>query len=320
MGTVLREPVARRTVRERLAPAGLTLGRREHGQAVRPTLPSIALGIAAARRGDGYSLAVRIQDKKELTGATLKEIHRRASGEVDVRYIGRPRPASLDGWHRTRCEPLRPGTSIGSRTQRTTGTLGCFVEPQDGGELHLLSNAHVLAGWGKGKSGDQILQPGWDDGGRNDPPVATLAGLVKLQRGRVNKADCATAVLTDGDPGEIPSFVLANADLDLPVIKQGRTTGRTEGRVLAFDVGPVKMDYPRPLGTLSFDELIEIDGLDDEKFAARGDSGALVHSGDKDAIGLLFAVIDVGGRNRRGISYLSPLANVLDPLGMRLVP
>lgn len=299
-------------------------GRMTHGGGLDephlPPPPAIALGIAPGRR-DGYSLAVRVQLKSHLRSPVVADIRRRAEGEVDIRYIGSPVPAGLDGWHRSRCAPLRLGTSIGSRTQGTTGTLGGFVEPKDGGSPHILSNAHILAGWNKGKSGDEILQPGWDDKGKTYPPVAALAGFVPLRRGRSNTFDCATAeLLGDAELSDPPSLLLGDANVKQPVAKDGRTTGRTTGHVTAIDLGVVKMRYPRPLGKLGFSGLIEVEGEGSEPFAAHGDSGALVISGDRDAIGLLFAVSGKGGQNGRGTAFLTPLSSTLDRLGMRLVP
>jgi hypothetical protein len=282
--------------------------------------PAIALGIAAGE-GESFSLAVRVQDRRALDGPAIERIKRSAAGEVDIRYIGRPVPAALSAWHRSRCEPMRSGTSIGSEAQRTTGSLGCFVEPEEGGPLHLVSNSHVLAGWGKGHRGDEILQPGWDDQGRRHPAVANLAELVDLRSKQVSADDCAVAELVEPSAADVtPGLETVGPQVGEAVSKDGRTTGSTKGNVLAMEVGPVEMDYPRPLGRLVFDELIEVEGEGALRFADRGDSGAVVFAGSSQVLGLLFAVTRRGGHNGRGVAYLAPFDRVLRSLKMRLVP
>lgn len=250
----------------------------------------------------------------------MRSIVKAAAGEVDVRFIGMPKPAAGGSWHRNRCDPLRPGASLGSLPQRTTGTLGCFVEPNSGGGLALLSAAHVLAGWGRGTPGDEIIQPGWTDRNGEDPAVAKLSESVKLGSRTIDEDDCALAVLHDGagaDP--VRGLVAAEARGDESVQKDGRTSGHTQGRVLAFDVGPLEIRYPK-VGRLQFDNLIEVDGQGPLPFAAQGDSGSVVIGAEQRALGLLFAVTGRGGRNRRGIAYLAPLDRVLQRLQIRLVP
>jgi hypothetical protein len=281
--------------------------------------PPIALGIARGKRDD-YALAVRVQEEQLLNSRAVGTIRDRANGEVDVRYIGRPVPLSGGGWHKGRCRPLRAGASVGSQAQKTTGTMGCFVQPRGGGPLHLLSNAHVLIGWGQGSRGDAIAQPGWDDEGRDEnAQIGTVAEYVPLIAGQVHDVDCAVALLDDGAPSATGPGTVAEADVDEALIKDGRTTGRTTGRTLAIEAGPIEFDYPTPLGTLVFDGVTEVDGVGDGRFARRGDSGSLVLNEDGAGVGLLFAVTDVGGRNNRGIAYLCPLSTALDRLKVELV-
>lgn len=306
--------------------AGVGHGERELGRdvlggvglALAAPPPAIALGVAKGEKDD-YKLAVRVQRRRELKGAAVKEICEAAAGEVDVRFTGRPAPAA-GGWHRDRCDPLRAGASLGSRPQRTTGTLGCFVEPVGGGPLALLSAAHVLAGWGKGSPGDEVIQPGWDDRDGSDPTVAQLSDLVSLGSLSPEEDDCAVALVHDDMNAEpIGGLVADAAEADEPVEKDGRTTGHTQGQVFAIEVGPLEVPYPG-LGRLQFDNLIEIDGHQALPFAAQGDSGSVVIAARGRAIGLLFAVTRRGGRNDRGVAYLAPLDRVLKRLQTQLVP
>jgi|GEM_PF-6059098 len=280
------------------------------GMGAKLASPGIALGIAKSEK-NGYRLAVRVQDRRDLRGPAVETINDAAAGEIDLRYTGPTMPAAGGQWHRDRCDPIRAGASLGSQPQRTTGTLGCFVEPAGGGDLALLSAAHVLAGWDRGKPGDEIIQPGWDDRNGGDVPVAELSDAVKLGSPSLEDDDCAVAQLRPGvDADPVPGLAAAAAEADEPVRKDGRTTGHTEGRVLAVEVGPLEVPYPK-LGRLRFDNLVEVDGQEDLPFAAQGDSGSVVLGAPPRALGLLFAVTGRGGRNGRGVSYLAPLPRVL---------
>jgi len=195
------------------------------------------------------------------------------------------------------------------------------VERADGGDLALISAAHVLAGWGAGKEGDEIIQPGWDDRGRDrNPAVADLKESVDLGSLSTEEDDCALAVLRDAAAASPVRGLTADAaEVDESGQKDGRTTGHTEGQVLAIDIGPLEIEYPK-VGRLQFDNLIEVDGGGPDPFAARGDSGSVVIAEEQRALGLLFAVTGRGGRNGRGVSYLAPLDRVLQRLQARLVP
>ncbi len=321
--TAISDPVSSRVLERAVSPGDKELSPADAiGMEVAPDVPpsAIALGIANDEGGD-YRLAVRVQHLHEMRGSKVKMITEAAAGEVDVRYTGRPKPAAGGDWHRHPCDPLRSGVSLGSRPQKTTGTLGCFVERADSGDLALISAAHVLAGWGRGKKGDEIIQPGWEDGrrGRN-PAIADLTESVDLGSLSTDEDDCALAVLRDGGAANpVRGLAADGADLDEPVQKEGRTTGHTKGRVLAIEIGPLEIEYPK-VGRLQFDNLIEVDGREQYPFAARGDSGSVVIAAEQRALGLLFSVTGRGGRNGRGVSYLAPLDRVLHRLQARLVP
>lgn len=78
-----------------------------------------------------------------------------------------------------RWRPAPGGVSIG-HVGITAGTLGCLV--RKGGQLHILSNNHVLANSNDASVGDAILQPGAADGGR-DPAdrIARLSEWVPIR-------------------------------------------------------------------------------------------------------------------------------------------
>jgi hypothetical protein len=291
---------------------------------VDPVLPTLAVGIAPGQR-NRYRLAVRIQRRGMESSPHVETIRKEARREVDVRYVGRVMKRSGE-WYRERHRPLHIGTSIG-HFDVTAGTLGCFVQTKSG-QARILSNNHVLADENRGQRGDDILQPGRYDGGRRRIDSAgVLDRFARLSKRRTNRVDCALASLADGI-----EFAAANlhragalagtfegsvADLDL-VEKLGRTTGHTHGRVTAFEVDNVVVEYD--MGNLRFDDQIEIEGTRTGPFSAGGDSGSLIFtSGDRLAAALLFAGSQEGGSNGAGVTYANRLAAVLERLNVQVL-
>ena len=105
-------------------------------------------------------------------------------------------------------------------------------------------------------------------------------------------------------------------DANATVPKVGRTTGQTKGRITAFDIDNVSLQYD--MGILRFDNQFEIEGTGNEAFSDSGDSGSLIVDEQLRAIGLLFAGGDVGGSNGKGLTYANPIETVLDALKMDL--
>lgn len=286
--------------------------------------PSLALGLARAGRGD-FKLAVRIQQHSQTVDEHLATIRKQAAGETDERFVGPLRKLGAMS-HRKRHRPLRIGTSIG-HFGITAGTLGCFVRTRRGEQPLILSNNHVLANENRGKRGDAILQPGAYDGGKRPKDViAALENLLRLKRSGPNVVDCAVCSIKDGidyDASKLEGLGrlagLGDALLDEgdAVAKVGRTTGLTRGRVTAFELDNVLVEFG--LGVLRFDNQIEIEGDGQAPFGAGGDSGSLVVNADSRGVGLLFAGGDVGESNGRGLTYANPLRVVLDTLKVELL-
>jgi hypothetical protein len=119
-------------------------------------------------------------------------------------------------------------------------------------------------------------------------------------------------------------LVIGNRDLERTpfvgkgdrVAKLGRTTGVTYGRVTAFELDNVVIRYD--IGNLRFDNQIEIEGAGSLPFSDGGDSGSLIVTTDKRGVALLFAGGDQGGANGQGLTYASPLHDVLDALDVDL--
>jgi len=293
---------------------------------------SIAIGVAPGKRTGQYRLAVRVQRQSLLASPLVEEIVRTARGEAEVRFVGRiAKRAAADQWYRSRVRPLMIGASIGHFAV-TAGTIGGFVTRGKSKTPYLLSNNHVLANENEAGRGDAITQPGTLDRGRVPrDQVGRLAYWVRLKANANNAADCALAALADGidfEPalltgvrrargtrlaGVGPDFLDAGA----AVYKVGRTTGPTRGRVTAFDVDNVVVNYD--MGNLTFDNQLEIEGVGRYPFSDGGDSGSLIVDRDSLAVALLFAGGETGGRNGLGLTYGNPLHTVLKALNAKLL-
>ena len=281
---------------------------------------AFALGVAPSKKG--FKLAIRIQHRAFQESPEVEKIKRRAKGEVDVRYIGRVH-IRVAG-NRTRQRPLLIGYSIG-HYKITAGTLGAFVSAEQGGAPAILSNNHVLANENRAQTGDAILQPGKYDYGKNPADsVATLAKFIRLRRNGVNLVDAAIAAVNEGIKidkatlagiGKLNGVSATPAVEELKVRKTGRTTGATSGRVTAFELDRVMVDYGGD--TLRFDNQLEIEG-DNQVFSSGGDSGSLIVDSDNLAVALLFAGSDQGGAHGYGTTYANPIQTVLDALGVKL--
>ena len=284
----------------------------------------LAVGVAPGGKGQ-FRLAVRLQRRSLAASAELERLRSMARGELDVRFIGsvqkRARP-----WHQGRNRPLKIGGSVANFAV-TAGTVGGFVRQRGRTEVHILSNNHVLANENQARPGDAVLQPGPYDGGtRARDRVARLERFVRLQSPRVNLVDCAIARLLPGIEydaarltgwGTLRGVSAAPVDEGMRVVKVGRTTGVTRGRVTAFELDDVVVAYD--MGNLRFDDQIEIEGSGNLPFSDGGDSGSLIVDGAGYAVGQLFAGSDTGGRNNQGLTYASPIRTVLDRLNVQLV-
>lgn len=317
------------------------------------TVPALGLGLAPVGEGR-YAVAVRYR----LGSPRVRAIARRVAEQVgpvatDVRRTGRIRPLaqpagsadrSSDGTASTggpaplrtgprppvvtalaagetaRVRPLRPGVSI-AHVDVTAGTLGAFVRVD--GALHVLSNYHVLAGSPAAQVGDVVVQPGPADGGRAPRDrVGTLAATVPLAPGRTATVDAALALLDEQDVdldypvGRVTRTAVALGGED--VVKIGRTTAVTTGRVTAIELDDIVVGYGEELGDLRFDDQIEVESTGPGPFSRGGDSGSLVCTRDGIALGLLFAGSETGGDNGTGLTYLNPIDTVLAALGAEL--
>ena len=215
-----------------------------------------------------------------------------------------------------RNRPAPNGSSVG-HPSITAGTLGAVVTK--GGRTFILSNNHVLANSNNANPGNLALQPGPFDGGTSADRIGTLSQFVSINfSGGNNTMDAAIAEVDD--PADVtgtapgygaPRTQPINASVGMRVMKQGRTTGFTKGRVQGINA-TVNVNYGSA-GVARFVGQIVIGG---GGFSSGGDSGSLiVVQNGRDArrpVGLLFA----GGG---GTTIANPIGPVLSTLGVSIV-
>jgi hypothetical protein len=232
---------------------------------------------------------------------------------TDVVEVGRIDALAFNA----RVQPALPGFSIGHHNI-TAGTFGCVVRDlrhrhHDGdGDQLILSNNHVLADSNAGQPGDLILQPGPFDGGvYPSDAIATLERFEPISFAHpagFNLVDAAVArplysrSVTSAIIGVVMPRGIGQALTGMLVIKAGRTTMVTAGRVLATNA-TVAVNYG--VGVAVFRHQIITTGM-----AAGGDSGSLLMDADLNAVGLLFAGSAV-------ITIHNHIADVETALGVR---
>ena len=282
---------------------------------------AVGVGLLGVRR---YGVAVRFSEGSPLSGEMVARGLALAGDDCDIREVGAVRPQQWTPQDmQARSRPLRPGLSV-AHVAVTAGTIGAFVSSGEDGAVLVLSNNHVLADSDRASAGDVVVQPGPADGGMvGGDRIGVLHRAVPLRLDGPNVVDGATATVDEGVDVEIahPAGMLAGwvaADDDDHVEKVGRTTGLTRGRITAIELDGLRVEYP--VGTVTFDDQIEVASDGPGPFSAGGDSGSIVYAPDRlRAVGLLFAGSERGGPEGQGLTYCNPFGVVLDQLGVRLM-
>ena len=263
------------------------------GQRVtRPNVVGVGVGRKLVRGRETEELSIAISVIKKLPERSLKReeiIPKEIEGiKTDVIETGVIYAPLTPIGRRTRMRPARGGCSIG-HYNITAGTFGCLVRRY--GEELILSNNHVLANENRGLTGDPILQPGPHDGGTSGDKIAELSSFVRIAFDYgANKVDAALARPTDRRDVS-PEIIgigsptgTAKAVLDMPVIKSGRTTGVTRGRIIRTDY-TARVEYSGGRTALFENQFVTW------RISEGGDSGSvvLVDDGTRRVCGLLFA-------------------------------
>jgi len=211
--------------------------------------------------------------------------------------------------------PVPIGVSTG-HVDITAGTISCRVVA--GGSAFALSNNHVYANANDGQVGDLVLQPGPYDGGSSaTDDIGTLADFEPLKfDGSANTIDAAiaatdAATLDNATPSDgygTPRSATVTPAISERVMKYGRTTGLTNGKIYAINAS-VNVGYGSS-GTAYFTGQIVITP---GSVSQPGDSGSLFvvqKGGDaRKPVGLLFA----GGF---GATIANPIDSVLARFGV----
>ena len=133
--------------------------------------------ISGGQVTDELSIICSVVQKKEASSLRPEDMIPQSVGGVPTDVIETGEIVAFQD-PKGRFRPAPGGVSLG-HFDITAGTLGCLVRKN--GQLHILSNNHVIANSNNARTGDAILQPGPFDGGR-DPQdrIATLAEFVPI--------------------------------------------------------------------------------------------------------------------------------------------
>jgi hypothetical protein len=137
----------------------------------------IGMKTSAGAPTGALCIVCSVAEKRASARLSARERVPRTLGGIptDVVYTG---PIRALAARTDRQRPAPGGVSIG-HLRVTAGTLGCLVRRR--GERFLLSNNHVLANENDARTGDPILQPGPEDGGRYpQDQLADLSAFVPL--------------------------------------------------------------------------------------------------------------------------------------------
>lgn len=222
--------------------------------------------------------------------------------------------------------PVPIGVSTGNRYECSAGTIGARVVDSSG-LVYALSNNHVYALENTAGPNDDILQPGLYDTQcvyNADNYLGTLDKFVEITFSTIasNTIDAAIAVSTKDNLGNatpddgygMPSATIGNATVGLAVMKYGRTSGQTYGKIYVINTS-VFVGYSS--GTARFENQIGVFGSRGA-FIKPGDSGSLlvkeVSPGTKPPpVGLLFA-----GDSTGKYAFANPIGIVLSEFGVSI--
>jgi hypothetical protein len=269
----------------------------------------VGTAVGHNRRGK-RAIKVYVRDREDVADIPKKlngvPVVVEVSGDIfALKRKKRPPEPPVDPTARFE-RPVPIGVSTG-HPNVTAGTIACRVT--DGNNVFALSDNHVYADENKAGIGDDVLQPGFfDDGVVPDDAIGTLFDFEPIYfEDGVNEFDAATALsstsmLGNGTPSDgygIPKSQIAEAMIGMRVMKYGRTTSQTKGRIDAIHA-TVYVEYDTGIA-LFVDQIVIKPG----SFSAPGDSGSLV-------------VVQRGGNARKPVGLVfagSPTMTIANPIG-----
>ena len=207
----------------------------------------------------------------------------------------------------------RPGTGNAGVRCASVAAWAISTSRRNAGVIHPAggpppARTTTPANENRGKKGDAILSLAPRPRPELADAVATLAEFI-YSSAPAPTHDAATATLSKDIEadftkltglGKLKGVGDVFVDGGARVAKLGRTTGLTRGRVTAFEIDNVNVNFD--LGTLRFDNQIEIEGDGTDPFSGGGDSGSLILGEELRAVALLFAGSDQGGSNGHGVT------------------
>ncbi len=214
--------------------------------------------------------------------------------------------------------PVPIGVSTG-HPDITAGTIGARVT--DGADVYALSNNHVYAKSNLANIGDAVIQPGTFDGGSSPADdIGTLADFepIVFSTSANNVIDAAIALSSTADLGNAtpsngygtPKSLPIAATLGMRVMKYGRTTSQTKGRIDGINA-TVNVNYGGDKIARFVNQIIIIPG----NFSAGGDSGSLIvvekGKDSRKPVGLLFA-------GSFFVTVANPIDDVLSHFGVTI--
>ncbi len=316
---------------------------------------SVGLKETGGKVTDQLCIRVYVKEKKdeqELTPAEL--IPSDINGvPTDVNVL--PEIEFQDDNRKYR--PIQGGSQISNRiielndqgtgTQMHRGTLGCMcIDTTDNAEC-ILSNWHVLYG-STGRTGDKVFQPpptSIPPAQLGDLPVRPQDDVDKigvLRRKEISSTcDAAIATIDVSSCCHCCGIHYSNAILGLSVdnrpprntivgderatsgmvvFKVGKSSGRTEGRVV--DDNYPSFDITANGTTHTFTGQIAIQNVDTTKpFSISGDSGSVIINLQNKIVGLLFASakkVMVKGVEQPFVTLANHISDVFTELKIRI--
>ena len=283
-----------------------------------PGVIGTAIGLSSEGRPVIFVLAESFESAKEAIIPSRIEgvpVIVKLTGKIEA-LKGRPvKPDTTKVDPTARFDrPVPIGVSTG-HPDITAGTIGCRVT--DGTNVYALSNNHVYANENNAQKDDPVLQPGAYDGGTLADTIGTLDQFVPISFSNDNEIDAAIALSSPDDLGNatpsdgygMPKSQPIDAAIGQSVMKYGRTTSQTKGRIWAINA-TVNVQYDS--GVARFvNQIIITPG----SFSAGGDSGSLIviqKGGDaRKPVGLLFA-------GSSSYTIANPIGAVLENLGVTI--
>jgi hypothetical protein len=241
-----------------------------------------------------------------------------------------------------RHRPFTGGEAIiNAKGEPATGTLGLIVQKSnDSSKLYGITNNHVGANEDvegqppTANKGDPWTQPGAHGGGRvPDDTIANLDSWNKLKpsgSGINNFYDCSLGEILNTSIQDAQAYKIADigdvkgmedTNLGDNVMKRGRTTLKTVGRVTAVSI-QTTVDYQGI--PCNFEDQVDITGVPETTpFSLPGDSGSLIVSSQKktgDKAYIAKALLFAGGRGSDGIDHTiaSPIKRIAADFNLKI--